>query len=148
MDNQVLKEMVRKILEDAFVVSIGVVDEQGPWVADVTYVHDDQFNIYWVSMPQTRHSKAIEKSGKAAATITASWTPGEERSIQIEGHAQRVDGPLFEYEKKLRAKRGKPLPQTPGEVTADGHEWYVLKPVRIELIHNQPFGYERQTVQL
>ena len=32
---------------------------RGIWVADVIFIHDDDLNVYWMSHPECRHSKAI-----------------------------------------------------------------------------------------
>ncbi|MCR4275946.1 MAG: pyridoxamine 5'-phosphate oxidase family protein [Candidatus Parcubacteria bacterium] len=148
MNNDELKKLVQEVLNDAHLISLGTVDENGVWVADVIYVPDEHFNLYWISMPQARHSQAIERNGKVACTVTASQQTNKERALQIEGVAEKIDGPLFDYEKKLEAKRGLPVPQAEGEILTKGHSWYVLKPTKVELIHSELFGYERKSVQL
>lgn len=148
LNNQEIKDLARKVLEDGYLMSLGTVDEGGVWVADVIYIHDENFNLYWLSFPHHRHSKAIEGSPKVACAITTSWETGNERALQIEGVAEKIDGPLFEYEKKLASKRGMMIPSVAGRVLEDGHSWYVLKPTKIELIHNKPFGYKKQNVEL
>lgn len=148
MNTDELKKLARKVLDDAHVMSIGTIDENGVWVSDVVYVPDDNFNLYWISFPHVRHSQAITKNNKVACTVTASWKTNQERALQIEGIAEKIDGPLFEYEKKLEAKSGKKIPERPGEILEAGHTWYVLRPTKIELLHSEPFGYEKQTVSL
>ena len=148
MNNDELKKLAQEVLHDAHLISLGTVDENGVWVADIIFVPDENLNLYWISMPQARHSQAIVQNGKAACSVTASEQTNKERALQIEGVAEKIDGPLFEYEKKLEAKRGLPVPQTEGEILAKGHSWYVLKPTKVELIHSELFGYERKSVQL
>ncbi len=148
MDNDGLKELARKVLEDGYLMSLGTADEGGVWVADVIYVHDEQFNLYWVSMPGTRHSRAIEGNNRVACAVTASQEVGKERALQISGVAEKVDGPLFELEKKHRTKRRMQTPTRPGEILEDGEVWYVLKPTKVELMHSEPFGYEKKSIPL
>lgn len=148
MKNEELKNLARAVIEDAYLMSLATVDENGAWVADLIYVSGDNFNLYWISMPNARHSRAIEQNSKVACTITANYATNKERALQIEGIAERIDGSLFEYEKKLERKRGLPAPQAVGEILGKGHVWYVLKPTKIELIHSEPFGYERQSVDV
>lgn len=148
MDNDELKNLAQKVLADAYVMSLGTVDENGVWVADLIYLSDENFNLYWISMPEARHSRAIEKNRKVACTITAGWATNKERALQIEGEAEKIDGPLFEYEKKSEEKRGLDIPKAPGEILGKGHIWYKLKPTKIELLHSEPFGYERKSVHL
>lgn len=148
MDNEGLKKLARGVLEDAYVMSLGTADEGGAWVADLIYVADEDFNLYWISFPQVRHSQAIEKNAKVACAITASHETNKERALQIEGVVEKIDGPLFEQEKKLEAKRGLPIPQRAGEILENGHVWYKLKPTKVELLHSEPFGYEKKAVTL
>jgi len=140
-------QLAKKVLEEAFVMSLGIADESGPWVADVVYVYDGDFNLYWISRPDARHSRALGSVGKAACTIHASWETHNERALQIEGRVEKIEGPMFELEKKLEAKRGTPEPRRPGEILAEGLEWYKLTPDKIFLIHSKPFDYERQAIR-
>src|SRR3989344_4835344 len=144
MGNEEMKGLARQVLEEGYLMSLGTVDEGGVWVADVIYIHDEAFNLYWLSMPHVRHSKAIEENSKVACTITASWKTDAERALQIEGIAERIEGPMFELEKRLESKRGLPLPDEPGEILKKGHSWYMLKPTKIELLHSQSFGYDKK----
>jgi uncharacterized protein YhbP (UPF0306 family) len=119
-------------------------DEHGPWVASVIYVFDDDLNIYWISLPNARHSQAIAKNEKAAGAILASHETGKERGLQIEGTATVLTGSSLEREQALEKKRGMALPSQPGETLKEGQQWYKLAPTRIELIDNELFRYERK----
>lgn len=146
MDNDGLKELARKVLEDGYLMSLGTMDEGGVWVADLIYIHDDEFNLYWISIPMVRHSRAIAGNNRAACAVTAGHETGEERALQMEGTVEKIHGPLFDYEKKLEAKRGLPTPQAAGEILEKGHVWYKFTPTKIELLHSKPFGYEKKPV--
>jgi len=141
-----VNELAHEILRDGYLMSLGTHDAEGVWVADVIFIPQDDFHLYWISMPDTRHSKAIETNPAVACAITAEQTKGKERALQISGHAQRLDGPRFELEKLHRRKRGMQDPTRPGEMIEDGHVWYELVPDRIELIHSEKFDFNRQRV--
>lgn len=141
-----LKQYVTEIMEDAYVLSLGVSDQDGPWVADVVYVHDADFTLYWISHPESRHSKAIEAHGVAACTIHASWAMDKERALQISGTAARVEVPLPEMHARLKAKEGTHVASSDAPRVDAEKVWYRLTPTRIELIHNEVFGYKRQRV--
>lgn len=140
--------MALKVLEDGYLMSLGTVDDGGVWVADLIYVHDDDFNLYWISFPQVRHSKAVGGNSRAACAVTAAHQTGKERALQMEGVIEEIQGPLFEYEKMLEAKRGLPVPQAAGEILDKGHVWYKFTPAKIELLHSEPFGYEKKPIPL
>ena len=50
-----IKRLIKEVLEKGYLMSLGTVDEGGVWVSDVIYVFDDEFNLYWISDPDTRH---------------------------------------------------------------------------------------------
>ncbi len=144
---QDLKQLVREVLEDGYLMSLGTVDEQGVWVSDVIYVFDDELSIYWLSRVDARHSEAIEKNPQVAGSITTSKKEDDEAGIQFEGVAEKIDGDLLELARAHRQKRGDALPEREGEILEErGQSWYRLTPTRIELIYESLFGKERQRV--
>lgn len=144
-----VRKVAKVILEKGFLLSLGTVDKGGVWVADVVYVSDDDLNIYWLSKPDTRHSKAIEKNPKVAGTITLiTKAISEDIGLQIEGVARRVEGDMLEIAKKYNVKRGRPLPKQEGEIFKEGRQWYILKPTKIEVIYDEFFGREKKIIIL
>lgn len=142
-----IKELVKDVLSKGYLMSLGVVDQDGVWVSDVIYVYDDDLNIYWMSDPQTRHSQAIDKNNKVAGTITISGQGENNLGIQFEGLAEKIDVERYDLVKKHYKKRNKPEPKENDDVL-DGDFWYVLKPNKIGLICEEQFGFERQDLNL
>jgi uncharacterized protein YhbP (UPF0306 family) len=145
MNNDELKSLARKVLEDTLLMSLGTVDVEGVWVADVIFLSDENLNIYWVSMPTTRHSLALDLNNQAACTITADWEYKKERALQISGTVEKI-APSLEREREYEIKRGRPIPETEGEILSNGHVWYKLTPSVIKLTDSGNFGYKRQDV--
>ncbi len=144
MENKDVRELIKEVLDKGYLMSLATMDDGGVWVADVIYVHDDDdFNIYWMSYPNVRHSQAILENPKVAGTITASEQSGEELGIQLEGIVEKIDGPRFDLALKFYSKRKKPAPKEADDIL-EGHSWYCLKPKRVELIHGKLFGFEKQ----
>lgn len=142
-----MRKLVREVLEKGYLISLATVDEHGVWVCDVIYVFDDALNIYWLSDPETRHSRALEKKNKVAGTITVSGPREDNLGIQFEGTAGKITGARFDLVKKHWAKRGKPLPKETDDVL-QGDAWYTLKPETIDVIHEKLFGFEKQKLVL
>ena len=142
---QDLTSLVQEVLRDGFAVNLGVSDASGPWIAPVVYVLDDAFDLYWISIADCQHSRAIAKDPNIAGVVIATHDTDKERALQMSGRAMRVDGPMFELEQRLQAKRGLPAPQSPGEILTDGYGWYRFTPDRFEITYNTLFGYDRQT---
>ena len=119
-----------------------------PWSAVLVYGHDADFNLYWVSNEDTRHSMEIKSNPNVAATITMQPTgDGRDIGLQIAGQArileeEEVLGAAREY----FAKRGTDhMPKSLEDVNklTEGRSWYMLKPTKIFVINEPLFGYGR-----
>ncbi len=137
-----LKEQIIEVLEQGYVLSLGTLDTQGVWVADVIYTHDEELNIYWMSYESARHSKAIATNNKVAGTITVREKE-DDLGLQIEGNAQLIKGNQ-ELAKRFQEKRNRPLTQN--EEILNGRKWYCLKPTLIQLLDKKKYGHEKKTV--
>ncbi len=146
MENNI-KELIKEVLEKGYLMSLGTVDQGGVWVADVIYIYDDQLNIYWMSSPMTRHSKAILENNQVAGTITANGPKEDNLGIQFSGMAKKIEGPRFDLAKKHYQKRNKPEPKETDDILK-GSCWYQLEPQKIELIYEKLFGFEKQKLEL
>ena len=142
-----LTRLTQSVLERGYLASLGIVDEQGPWVADVIYIADEDFNLYWMSTTQRRHSRAIDDGhDRVAVAITVTQSADQpDEGLQISGVAKRVEHPSLELLKQWMRKKRKPLTSAIGAVLTD-HVWYQITPDRIELIYQEKFGYDRQKV--
>lgn len=146
MENDITN-LIQEVLEKGYLMSLATLDDGGVWVSDVIYIFDDEFNIYWMSKPDRRHSEAIIKNPKVAGTITASAQGENNLGIQFEGLAKKVDGNRHDLALKHFAKRKKPAPKE-GEDILHGSLWYVVKPNKIELIYEKLFGFGKQVLTL
>ncbi len=142
-----LRHLTQTVFERGYLMSLGIVDEQGPWVADVIYISDEGFNLYWMSTADRRHFKAIDGGlDRVAAVITVTQGPEmPDEGLQISGVAQRVSKPSLDLLKTWMKKKKEPVTSAIGAVLT-GHIWYKLVPDRIELIYQEKFGYNRQKV--
>jgi uncharacterized protein YhbP (UPF0306 family) len=140
-----IKGLIRDVLERGDFVSLAILDQEGIWVFDVLYVYDDDLNLYWLSEPEVRHSRAILIHPKVAGTITVSGRGEDNFGIQFEGRGGKIDGPRFDLAKKKSAKCNKPAPKE-GDDFLQGDSWYILKPTRIDLICEKLFRYEKQRI--
>lgn len=63
-----------------------------PWTSTVFYAIDNDFNLYFISEPTTRHSKAIQKHNLISCSIADSNQVVTDKKIgvQIEGIATKV----------------------------------------------------------
>lgn len=143
-----IRKLIESVLEKGHLMSLATVDQHGPWVSDVIYVHDDDLTIYWLSRPEVRHSKAIGSNGIVAASITL--THGEDDhdiGIQLHGIASYITDDIAHIVQKYYIKRGKP-PPAESEGSKKGYVWFMLKPKTIDLIYEPLFGYTKKALTL
>ena len=129
-------------------MSLATQDDGGLWVSDLIFIHNDDLNIFWLSNPQCRHSKAILENPNVAGTVTVSNKTGEQNfGIQFEGLAEKIEGARYDLSVKHLFKRGYPVPEITDDVLGQ-NSWYVLKPSKIRLIDEALSGYMAQDVSL
>src|SRR3989338_3685648 len=137
-----IKKLIKEVLDKGYLMSLATVGEGGVWVCDVIYIHDEEFNIYWMSDPEVRHSKAILENNNVAGTITVSLKKEYNLGLQFDGVAEKIEGPRFDLAKKHFLKRDKTIPKEDEDIL-EGDSWYVLKPKNIELINEKLFGFKK-----
>lgn len=147
MENN-LQHLTREVLEKGYLLTIAVQDNDGVWAADVIYIYDDAFNLYWMSTPERRHSMAIDSGhNQIAGAIAVTQGPDEpDEGLQLSGLATRVDDPSPELLERWMKKKVKVYSADMGTVL-DEHVWYKLVPDQIELIYQKVFEYKRQKVR-
>lgn len=143
-----VRKRIIEVLEQGHLMSLGTVDEGGVWVADVIYIFDDDLNIYWMSDPECRHSKAIEKNNKVSGSITISNKSKENNfGVQFSGKTQKLEGMRFDLAIKHLSKRGYQIPSKPLNIL-DGDYWYQLRLDFIDLVDEKNFGFDKKKLDL
>lgn len=85
------KQMLLEFLKSLKFMSVSTYDTH-LWTAWVYYVIDDEFNLYFVSQPDTDHCKSILKNGEIACAIADSHQKVTDKKIgaQLYGTAQQL----------------------------------------------------------
>ena len=144
-----IKALIRFVLEQGFTMSLGTVDKDGVWVSDVTYIHDSDFNIYWLSRTNLRHSEAIISNPNVSGAITLGDNPEKKViGIQISGVAEKIKGEFQEIAVKREIKAGEARQAVSDGILYPNVSWYRLRPKRIELMHVPLFGFEKKILNL
>jgi uncharacterized protein len=143
-----LRNRVREVLAGTHLMSLSTRDDAGLWAADVIFVFDDELNLYWMSDPTARHSKAIVENGEVAGTVTSSVVGKVPNfGVQFAGRAEKLEGARYDLAIKHAAKRGRPAPLE-NEDVLNGRSWYKLELTKLHLIDEENFGYDAQEVPL
>lgn len=147
MEKVDLRGLIEEILRDSREMILATSDGSGPWAATLVFGHDQNFNLYWMSRQNTRHSFQLLKNPNVAAVINKQPTGGgQDKGLQIEGKAHELsDEKEIGAAREFFAKRGTPLnlPKTAEEAEpiSEDMSWYVLKPIKINIIYEPLFGY-------
>ena len=141
------KELIKEVLEKGYLMSLATQDEGGIWVSDLIYLYDEDFNIYWMSSPDVRHSKAFLKNNNVAGSITVNGKGDNNLGIQFEGVAAKLEGSRPDLVRQHFAKMGKEAPRETDDVL-QGDKWYVAKLSKIDLIYEKLFGFEKKSITL
>ena len=117
-----------------------------PQVAPLFFASDDALNLYWISDPDSRHSRNIEDwSDVAVAIYVHTWDWTGIKGVQIEGSAIPVTGD--EERQRALALYSAKFPFVDdrfGELIANS-VFYVLRPRWLRWIDNERrFGYQQE----
>ena len=96
-----LRKIIEKDLKKARMMQVATVKNNQPWNCTVYFAADDDLNLYWISKPDTRHSKEIEGNSKVAAAIPVKFDNLTVRGLSIEGKATEVKN-LNEIKQKVK----------------------------------------------
>ena len=152
------KKYLTECVEATEYCALGTVDENGVWVNPVWFAVDDSFNVYFISKPDSRHMKNIEKDKSVSIAIyrTNYGYTDDKIGIQLQGDAVILsDTDVDEaydiyYGRKYpdirKNKRGKEVDDYKGK----NAEWKFVKitPTNLYYFDMRFFDEERQTVPL
>ncbi len=139
---------IKEVLERGYLMSLATLDEGGLWVCDVHYVADDELDLYWISNPNSRHSQALLKNPRIAATITVSnGLPGDPNlGVQFSGTASKIDGDLPLVAAIYQRKKGKTY--VAGDDILRDRSWYKITLSKVDLIDEATMGFKKVIVDL
>lgn len=85
----VLREFLQS--QSTLALATAALDNGSPQVAPLFFASDDDFNLYWVSDPDSRHSANLADWNDAAVAIYApTWAWNGIKGVQLEGDAMPV----------------------------------------------------------
>lgn len=147
-----LRERVLAYLRAHHVMTLATQGAAGPWAAAVFYA-SDEFTLYFLSAPSTRHASELTAHARVAATIQddcVDWAAI--RGVQLEGEARELHG---EQAGSAREIYGAKFPlvgnadRAPAPIAAafSRVRWYRLVPDRLYFVDNSVrFGHRDQVI--
>lgn len=87
-------------------MTLATVSSDGqPWSTPVFYALDDDWNFYWYSRKDTRHSQNIKENNKVSVSIFATSGEDEGVGIYVEGIAKELEEHELESATDIYAKK-------------------------------------------
>jgi len=147
---QQLRQHVLQYLQSHNVMTLATVGPDGPWAAGLFYVSDG-FDLYWLSNPESRHSRNIAHDAQVAVTIHEDYRDWRMiQGLQMEGLARDVGTPaqatrpMALYLAKYSFLSDPPLPLAQALARM---RVYRFKPTRIYFIDNtKGFGRREEVL--
>lgn len=117
-------------------MTLATSEDNVPWAATVMFAYDNDFNIYFISVPNSRKTKNLKENPRVSVAINeyalrAGYTIG----LQIEGKAIMLNKERDRRELEIFRKRF----DWAGDFLHD-HELYKIVPEKIYYLDDEKFG--------
>ena len=116
-----IEKVIREYIPEVIHLSLATCANNKPWVCEVHFAYDNELNLYFVSLPNTRHSGEIRANPFVSGNIVKQFGLGEKpRGVYFEGTAKELgivdkyDPAFITYDKRYDIG------------TPDGHHFYKI----------------------
>lgn len=140
-----LKQLISEYLKEAKLMQIATVKDNRPWVASVWYVHDERWNLYFISRRNRRHSLELRENPVIAGAIVIPHTKGsgeKVRGLQFEGIAEEAKENLLKKAKEIYKAKYEMAEDIPLEKLSDPNwiaTYYIIRPSLLVLFDEVNF---------
>lgn len=127
-------EKAKQILEDNIYCVVASSSKDGePWISPVFYGYDEDYNIYWISDKDAKHSELIRNNPQVSIAIFNSQLPeGKADCVYLQAKVEEInDSVTAEKAFKIRDERANVEEfkvKNVEEVTGNG-QWRVYKAI-------------------
>lgn len=91
MSQDKILQTIRQYLPQVIHMSLATVRDNKPWVSEVHFSYDDDLNLYFVSLPNRRHSEEIADNPHVAGNIVTQHALNQKvRGVYFEGTAEKL----------------------------------------------------------
>jgi general stress protein 26 len=90
MANTDLNTQVKEALERTEIMALSTIGEDGSWTSPVQYHHDEKLNLFFMSLPDSKHVQNILKDPRVSVAIykDVPLPNGGNLGLQIKGTAK------------------------------------------------------------
>jgi len=121
-----LTRRVREALERTDIMALSTIGADGPWTAPVQYRYNEKLDLFFLSMPDTKHVRHILCDPRVSVAIYSHpGPPGGNLGLQISGTAEHLTGsPPLADGRVSRSRRGKSGASTHASSAENGNRYY------------------------
>lgn len=131
-----LKEFILDYLDNNRRMTLATCSENTPWAATIFFAFDDKLNFYFISDPNTRKIKNLEKNPQVSGAINEFVKKvGSTIGVQLEGTAEMLDKKKNVKELEVFTKRF----DWADDYLHD-HELFRITPKKIYYLNDELFG--------
>jgi general stress protein 26 len=122
-----LNRRVKEALERTEIMALSTIGSDGPWTAPVQFRYNERLELFFLSMPDTRHVRNILSDPRVSVAIYHHpGPPGGNLGLQISGTAEHLTE----------------------ESSPDGWQSFRIIPREIWCFDSRVFGTERRQVAI
>lgn len=147
-----LKKVIEKDIREARMMQVATSVNGQPWNCTVYYASDDALNLYWISMPDTRHSLELGMNSKVSVAIPVKFDDMTVRGLSLEGTAEEItDAEIIKEKVKLYSDKFSRGDDWYKDYIKGNnpHKLYKIKPTKIVLFDRVNFPEnDRQELML
>lgn len=87
-------DMAKAIIDSTLYMVLGTADQTGqPWVSPVYFTASKYKEFYWISSPETKHSRNIAQRSQVSIVVFNSQVPvGKARAVSMTAEAEELTG--------------------------------------------------------
>lgn len=140
-----IDQQIETFLATCKTASLATVDSYGsPFAANIQYVHDKHWRLYWVSSSSSAHSVNIEHQHDAAITIYAHQDQPEQiHGLQLRGQAKMLDEGQADEAYRMYSAKYPFVTGPPYDAAIMRQRFYCFTPTWVRWIDNRNgFGWK------
>lgn len=138
------QDIARQVLPLKKVMQLATSSNGQPWACNIHFYSDNDFNFYWISTTDRRHSRDIEQNPQVAITVLVHEDAPDENyviGVSAEGTAELIGQDI---DKQVGEAYTQKLGKDPSLVRdiisgSNPHKFYCLKPSKIVLFDSKNF---------
>jgi hypothetical protein len=90
-----LRRRVKEALERIDIMALSTIGPDGPWTAPVQYRYNEKLDLFFLSMPGTKHVRDIERPARLCCQLQPPWAARRESRLADKRDSRASDQRVF-----------------------------------------------------